>query len=99
VVDPSEQAMVLLLAATLLFAWLLPWALGWFEDSPPDDGSDGGGGSGPPAPRSPEPPRGGLPLPDAEPARARRRDRHPAAGRHLRSRRATREPSRVPERV
>jgi hypothetical protein len=65
--------------------------------SPPDEGDDGGGGGndrlGPRAPSGPD--GGGLPLPDAAPARFRLRD-------HTRLRdllpRPPRRPSREPER-
>lgn len=43
----------------------------------PSEGNDddgGGGGGQPPRPRPPKSPWGGVPLPDADPARVRRRD-------------------------
>ena len=62
---------------------------------------DGGWGRGPtPPPTRPEPPRGGIPLPDAVPAAVRLREpgrlgeRRPA-----RVRRPAREPARTPQRV
>lgn len=67
---------------------------------PPGGGSDGGGGLRRPSPQSPVCPRGGLPLPDAVPARVRLRepvrlaDLLPAP-----ERRPAREPSRTPTRV
>jgi len=66
-----------------------------------DGGSDGGGGSQrPQGPSSPSAPDGGLPLPDAAPARIRLRDhRRPGALIPGRERRPAREPERVPERV
>ena len=61
----------------------------------PDD--DGGGGSGPePPPARPASPRGGVPLPDAEPSRRRVRDHHPVVLGGPRLRRAAREPERPP---
>lgn len=55
---------------------LVPGVLYHGVGSPPGPSeSDGGGGSGPEAPPpAPHPPRGGIPLPDAEQARARIRD-------------------------
>jgi hypothetical protein len=63
-----------------------------------DPGSDDGWGRGPgnpPAP--PKPPRGGIPLPDAEPASVRLRDHRRLADRQpRRERRPAREPDRTP---
>src|SRR5436305_1029447 len=73
-------------------------------DLPPrrsDPGSDGGWGRGPDVPPAPpKPPRGGIPLPDAEPARVRLRD-HDKLGDLLprRERRPVREPQRTPART
>ena len=67
---------------------------------PPSDGSDGGGGLHRPTPDAPMRPRGGIPLPDAQPAGIRLRgpgrlaDKRPA-----RERRPAREPERSPARV
>jgi hypothetical protein len=62
-----------------------------------DSGEDDGGGRGPDAPPSPPPgPRGGLPLPDAEPASVRRRDHTAARLTDPRPRRRSREPERAP---
>jgi hypothetical protein len=66
-----------------------------------DPGSDGGWGRGPNRPPTPpEPPRGGIPLPDAEPARVRLRD-HRRLSEQLpgRERRPVREPERTPVRT
>lgn len=77
------------------------------KDNPvgPDRRSDGDGddgwGRGPKLPPSrPEPPRGGIPLPDAEPAGIRLRD-HRRLGERLprRERRPVREPERRPVRT
>lgn len=77
------------------------------KDSPvrPDQRSDGEGedgwGGGPKRPPSPPaPPRGGIPLPDAQPARVRLRE-HGRLGERLptRERRPTREPVRRPVRT
>jgi hypothetical protein len=88
---------------------LVPILLGRRGDSPghpgtdsgPDDG-DGPGGS----PTRPNNPRGGIPLPDADPARARLRDHHrlpdllPArARRRVPEPRRVREPQRRPSRA
>lgn len=71
----------------------------------PDHRSDGEGedgwGRGPAAPPAPpKPPRGGLPLPDAVPARVRLRE-HGRLGERLpaRERRPSREPQRQPARA
>lgn len=63
------------------------------------DDESGGWGNGPREPQSsPDAPSGGLPLPDAEPARVRLRDHD--SGRHerilIRERRPAREPERLP---
>src|SRR5690348_8741169 len=65
-----------------------------------DPGSDEGWGRGPKLPpKLPEPPRGGIPLPDAVPARVRLRDhRRLADFRRKRDRRPAREPQRTPVR-
>ena len=65
-----------------------------------DDG-DEGWGRGPKLPPSrPEPPRGGIPLPDAVPAGVRLRDHGRLRDRRLaRDRRPSREPARLPTRV
>lgn len=69
--------------------------------SRPDSGSDGGWGRGPDLPPKPAPdaPRGGIPLPDAEPALIRLRD-HRRFSEQLpeRERRPAREPDRRPVR-
>lgn len=66
----------------------------------PDEGSDGGWGQRTVTPPQPSKPQGGLPLPDALPARVRLRDHHRL---HEllppRVRRPAREPERAPERV
>ena len=72
-----------------------------FPPHRPDPGSDGGWGRGPdPPPKPPAPPRGGIPLPDAEQAMIRLRD-HRKLGEQLakRERRTTREPDRTPVRT
>jgi hypothetical protein len=65
-----------------------------------DSGSDDGWGRGPRRPPlPPTPPRGGIPLPDAEPARVRLRDhRRLADSYRSRDRRPAREPAREPHR-
>jgi hypothetical protein len=73
-------------------------------DSPPrpsDSGSDEGWGRGPrQPPKPPDPPRGGIPLPDAEPAGVRLRDHERLPDRlPARERRPTREPERRPVRT
>jgi hypothetical protein len=67
---------------------------------PSDPGSDDGWGNEPREPKSPPNlPGGGLPLPDAEPARVRLRD-HERLGERLpkRERRPIRDPERQPQR-
>jgi hypothetical protein len=73
------------------------WTPRWGSDSDSDDGW----GRGPRQPPSrPEPPRGGIPLPDAVPARVRLRDHGSLADqRPRRDRRPAREPERTPVRV
>lgn len=62
---------------------------------PSDDGSDDGWGHGPPRPPAPpQIPTGGIPLPDAIPARVRLRD-HDRLGDHIP--RPERRPSREPQ--
>jgi hypothetical protein len=59
--------------------------------------SDDGGGPGPSHPRSsPDAPRGGLPLPDADPARARARDHNRPRFDHPNRRRPEHAPARTP---
>ncbi len=66
-----------------------------------EDGSDDGWGHGPPRPPvRPEAPNGGIPLPDAVPARVRLRDHGRLAERlPHRERRPAREPDRTPVRT
>ncbi len=70
------------------------------SSSSSDSGSDEGWGRGPKLPpKLPEPPRGGIPLPDAIPARVRLRDhRRLSDYRPKRDRRPAREPQRTPVR-
>jgi len=91
----------------VLAAVFLPLLLGRRSVPPPDPeggddgggGGGGGGGSGPSRPAAPRAPRGGLPLPDATPARVRLRG-HARLAELLpaRERRPAREPERVPAR-
>jgi hypothetical protein len=73
----------------------------WTPKGPPDSDSDDGWGRGPRKPPSrPKPPRGGLPLPDAEPARVRLRDHRRLGDVVSRpERRPVREPRRAPVRT
>jgi hypothetical protein len=66
-----------------------------------DPGSDDGWGRGPDRPPAPPtPPRGGIPLPDAEPASVRLRDHRKLSDRlPKRERRPAREPDRMPVRT
>jgi hypothetical protein len=91
----------LTIPALMLVPALLYRKPGQSPDSPDDEGGGGGRGPGPPPvpPARPTPPWGGVPLPDAEPARLRIRDH----GRHLwrarPPRRPTPDPDRSPVRV
>jgi hypothetical protein len=90
----------LLIMAVLLGPACLPRSVLYPDHgSPPDcrDADDSGGGTPPGPPMPPTAPQGGIPLPDADPARIRvrghgRRDLVPT-----RIRRATREPERTPQ--
>jgi hypothetical protein len=89
-----------LLGLVCAAALILP-ALRGGPDLPPrpDRGSDDGWGHGPPRPptRPSDVPRGGLPLPDAEPASVRLRDQRRLADLlPRRERRPAREPERAP---
>src|SRR5688500_2900818 len=80
---PPDQELVLIFGALHLMALVFGGLLltmffrsealpGW---RPPEDDDDGGGGGGDgPSPDPPAPPRGGLPLEHAEPARTRLRE-------------------------
>src|SRR5579871_2686174 len=67
-------------------------------DASDEDPGGGGGGPGPPSPPRPSaPPGGGLPLPDAVPARVRLRGHERLADLlPPRARRRAREPARIP---
>ena len=104
--SPGDQ-LVLMIAGlhtvALIFAFML--IIPALRDRPepprrPGGGSDGGGGRRvPPYPQPPYGP-GGLPLPDAEPARVRLREPGRLADqRPPRPRRPAREPERQPSRV
>jgi hypothetical protein len=70
-------------------------------DSPPDSSDeDGGGGRGPKTdpPVLPDAPRGGIPLPDADPARVRLRDHDRPVLTPRPARRGPREPEPAPRR-
>jgi hypothetical protein len=63
---------VLLVPLVMLVSALLTRGGG---SAPGDSDQDGGGGTSPPEPRTPfHPPRGDLPLPDADPSDTRLRD-------------------------
>jgi hypothetical protein len=105
--EMSGEAQLLLMIAGLhvvalvcLTALLLPALRDEGPDGPPDAGSDDGWGNDRLRPKGPgERPRGGLPLPDAIPARVRLRD-HRRLPELLpsRERRPAREPAREPAR-
>jgi hypothetical protein len=96
-----EQLAVPLGWMTLIIAMFVIPALSCRRlDAPPDssDEDGGGGGSGPDPPSgSPESPRGGIPLPDADPSRVRVRDHSAPKTRRLKRWRE-REPGRSPTR-
>jgi len=100
----AQLAEPLVFLSVMLAPTLLPRAVLYppTASAPPDggEGEDGGGGRGPgpdrPAP--PVAPKGGLPLPDARPARVRRRDHNRPALIPRRPRRAAPEPQRAPRR-
>jgi hypothetical protein len=101
-VDPLALVYTLIVfAAALLVPALIVRFTHGHSDSDGDKG-DGGGGGGPrrPPPKKPEPPSGGLPLDESQPARIRLRD-----GRRLGQRlpaperRPVREPARRPART
>jgi hypothetical protein len=98
-----ELMQPLVLVTVALAPVLLPRRMLYPNPDPPasgSDDSDGGGGSGPPRrPTPPEGPRGGIPLPDADQARARVRGHGRPALTRLRPRRATHEPGRSPART
>lgn len=74
--EAAKAVLSLFVLLGVIGLMLVPGVLYVRASSPPGPPeSDGGGGSGPePPPPSPDAPRGGIPLPDAEQARARRRD-------------------------
>lgn len=88
----GPPAAVSLIAAIMIARRMFP--PGWGSPPGPSDGDDGGGW-GPRRPLSPpDPPRGGIPLPDAEQSRQRVRDHDRPARRRLR-----RGPDRAPART
>jgi hypothetical protein len=95
----------LVLLTVLLAPALLPRKVLYPPAVPPssgtdDDDDDDGGGRGPrKPPQAPEGPRGGLPLPDADPARVRIRDHRRPALIRFRARRPAHEPERAPART
>ncbi len=90
----------LVCVAVLLFPALRDNPLGP-EHRPDSDGEDGGWGRRPKTPPTkPTPPRGGIPLPDAVPARVRLREPGRISERLPdRQRRPAREPARRPVRA
>jgi len=94
----------LVLVTVLLAPVLLPRKVLYPPPAPPssgtDDDDDDGGGRGPrKPPQAPEGPRGGLPLPDADPAQVRIRDHRRPALMRFRARRPAHEPERAPART
>jgi hypothetical protein len=106
--DPDAELLVIfgvIHIVGLSFACALLWHFAHSEPSenwsPPDEDGGGGGGNVIPQPPRPTRPRGGgLPLPDAVPARVRLREPGRISdARPARQRRPAREPGRTPERV
>jgi hypothetical protein len=102
----SGDAQLMLMIAGMHFlglvcaAVLIIPALRDGPDVPPQSGPDEGGGGGPPSPPArPDPPRGGIPLPDAVQSAVRLREPGRLAERlPRRERRPPREPARDPVR-
>jgi hypothetical protein len=96
--DASKELSTLLFVLGVIALMFVPRLL--YRRSDPSPGppeSDGGGGSGPgPSPPSPAAPRGGIPLPDADQARARVRDHHSPKLDDRKRRRPAHEPRRTP---
>lgn len=88
----------LVCVAVLMFPALKDNPIG--PDHPEGEGGDGWGRGPKTPPSKPKPPRGGIPLPDAVPARVRLRE-HGRLSERLphRERRTTREPARRPARA
>jgi hypothetical protein len=95
--DGGKQLLTLLFVVGVVALMFVPRLLYQPADpSPgPSEPDDGGAGPGPPR-RSPDGPRGGVPLPDADQARARVRDEHPPKPDDRKRRRPTHEPRRTP---
>ena len=98
------MAQPLALLAIMLAPVLLPRTVLYPDagEPPPErpDGDDGGGPGPEPDPvRPPDTPRGGIPLPDAEPARIRLRDHDRPPLVPPRQRRPAREPAPAPRRA
>jgi hypothetical protein len=98
-----ELMQPLALVTVALAPVLLPRRVLYPNPGPPPsdpDGSDDDGGHGPPRqPAPPAGPRGGIPLPDADPARVRFRGHGRPALTRVRARRAPSEPERSPART
>jgi len=97
-----ELLQPLVLVAVMLAPALLPRDVLYPPPPSPPGGTDedDGGGRGPKEPpKAPEGPRGGLPHPDADPARIRIREHGRPALTRLRPRRAGHEPERAPARA
>ncbi len=97
-----ELMQPLVLVSVVLAPVLLPRTMLYPDPDPPpsiSDGDDDDGGHGPgPGPLLPAGPRGGIPLPDADPARIRVRSHRSVLTRQC-PRRSTSEPGRVPTRA
>jgi hypothetical protein len=86
---------VLLLLASLAVAPLFCYrGFAWSDDRSDEDGGSGPGRGPPPPPKPPGPPSGGIPLPNADQARSRRRDHNRSSLREAGRRRPVPDPSR-----
>lgn len=97
----TAQALMPLYLLAIPVLMLMPALLYRPSGPPPGQSGDDGGGPGPDSPPPPPPrrPRGGVPLPNAEQARARVRDHVRPRLTSRRPRRPAREPVRKPVRV
>ena len=98
--DAATTLWPFLLFLGVIILMLVPGVLYRRSDpSPGPSEPDGGGGPGPGQPGlSPDAPRGGIPLPDADQASSRARDHNRPKFQHLKQRRRAPDPPRTPVR-
>ena len=95
--DVGKEVVTLLFFLAVVALMFVPGLLYRLSDPwPGPSESDGGGGGPGPPPPPPVGPRGDVPLPDADQARARVRDEHTPKRHELKPRRAAHEPRRTP---